>query len=734
MKRLLLVLILLVTLAKIGICQEVKYINIDSAIANYPDEQKIHMLMNAYVEYLYKDIKQAKVFVEKALEITNKEKDPGHLANCYYALGEINRLQGNTKDALHYLEKCLVISKKIGQPKAIAIGYNNIGNIYRMQDDYKPAMEYYLKGLKIAEEGGYKQQMADFYNNIGNIYNVQRKLTDAINYYKRSMAVETNVERNYTTLVNLGNVYISLFQYDSAQYCFEKGLEISAQKNNKIGEANSLSSLGTINFKTKAYEESMTYYFKALAIEKSLGLKNDIATSYSNIGSVHRALKNYDSASFYFGKSEVLAKETGAREILNTIKFNQIDAFKSQGKYKEAYEAQTEYMSMKDSILNADISGQMAEMETKYKTEKKEKEINLLKSEKELQKLKISQQKNQLYNQQLQRQILVEKKESKILLLSRENQYQDSEIERNKLVAENRSKEISLLKKDQKLQTANLERHQDRIDRQATIRNTMIIGSIIVLIPILILLYVYKQKITAQNLLANQTKEINKQKTNELIKDKELEKMRASIEGQERERARIAKDLHDGLGGTLAGIKLRLMKIAGNDNVGNQLDNVIKNIDATCEEVRTISHDLIPPKISNIPFVNLLEKYIQEVSTAQQWSSNVDCYPEEELNQIPEEIKIEIYRIIQELLNNISKHAKATQVDVNFTKHDGHLNLMVEDNGKGFNQEENSGGIGIRNMKNRVKTMNGDISIDSQINRGTIINIDIPYPTDNKLV
>ena len=208
-----------------------------------------------------------------------------------------------------------------------------------------------------------------------------------------------------------------------------------------------------------------------------------------------------------------------------------------------------------------------------------------------------------------------EKKERKILLLSRENQYQDLELERNKLIAENRSKEIRLLKKDKKLQAANLERHQNRLERQKTIRNTMIIGSAIVLIPILILLYVYKQKITTQDLLAQQTKEITRQKTNELIKDKKLEKMKASIEGQERERERIAKELHDGLGGTLAGIKLRLMKIAGNDNVGNQLDNVIKNIDTTCEEVRTISHDLIPPKISDIPFIHLLEKYYAQFSS-----------------------------------------------------------------------------------------------------------------------
>ena len=262
----------------------------------------------------------------------------------------------------------------------------------------------------------------------------------------------------------------------------------------------------------------------------------------------------------------------------------------------------------------------------------------------------------------------------------------------------------------------------------------MIIGSFIVLIPILILLYVYRQKIAAQNLLAEQTKEINKQKTTDLIKDKELEKMKASIEGKERERARIAKDLHDGLGGTLAGIKLRLMKIAGNDKIGKQLDNVIKNIDATCEEVRTISHDLIPPKINDIPFVHLLERYIQEISAAQQWNSNIDCYPEEALNQIPEEMKIEIYRIVQELLNNITKHAAATHVDVNFTKHEGYLNLMVEDNGKGFNQAESSNGIGIRNMKNRVDAINGDLSIDSQINRGTIVNINIPYPSNNKSV
>lgn len=279
-----------------------------------------------------------------------------------------------------------------------------------------------------------------------------------------------------------------------------------------------------------------------------------------------------------------------------------------------------------------------------------------------------------------------------------------------------KEKEITSLEEDQILKAAEL-------TRQKTIKNAFLIGFLIVLIPILALLYVYYQKIQAQSELAEKKEEINEQKVTALKQKQELNLIKASVEGQDEERKRIAQELHDSIGGNLAGIKLQFASMDGDSE---KLKNITGQIDETYQLVRDISHTLIPKKFRQNAFTDLIRAYYKTIASASELEVGFYPHPENEINSIDEKYQMEVYKIIQELMTNTIKHAEATNIDIHLSIIENELSLLFEDNGKGFNQNIIKEGIGFENIKNRVNELSGILHIDSVLKRGTVVSIEIP--------
>ena len=142
--------------------------------------------------------------------------------------------------------------------------------------------------------------------------------------------------------------------------------------------------------------------------------------------------------------------------------------------------------------------------------------------------------------------------------------------------------------------------------------------------------------------------------------------------------------------------------------------------------MRTISHNLISFEIQNHSFTYLVGKLLNELSEVKGLKINHSFFPEVKLNNLPNDIKIELYRIIQELMNNIIKHAQASQVDIQITERDESVNLMVEDNGVGYDTQSSSHGIGIKNIRSRVKSLKGSFNMESSAGNWTLANVEIP--------
>ena len=196
------------------------------------------------------------------------------------------------------------------------------------------------------------------------------------------------------------------------------------------------------------------------------------------------------------------------------------------------------------------------------------------------------------------------------------------------------------------------------------------------------------------------------------------------IFAQEKTRNTIAKELHDGVGGTLAVLKLNLHILQEKKNYP-ELKKEIEILETVSQEVRSLSHNITPIFLKKQNFTDILSDYIERNRN----DIEIFCFttPKEEVNEQNIDLLINLYRIIQEVFSNIIKHSQATKVNIQIMGNKDHLSLFIEDNGIGFDNNNNNNGIGINNIKQRAKLFKGDMIIDTEVNKGTNITVTLKY-------
>ena len=226
--------------------------------------------------------------------------------------------------------------------------------------------------------------------------------------------------------------------------------------------------------------------------------------------------------------------------------------------------------------------------------------------------------------------------------------------------------------------------------------------------------------------LAEQEKALETQKLATVLKEQELISIDAMIEGQEKERQRIANDLHDDLGGLMATVKLHfnVLKDKQTPELFNKTNTLL---DEAYQKIRSIAHAKNSGVIAKQGLLKAIQNMADKVSTSNKIKIEVIDHGLED--RLENSLELTIFRIVQELVTNIIKHAEATEATIHLTNHDESLNIMVEDNGKGFNPSQittKSKGMGISSIDKRIEHLNGIMTIESEIDKGTTIIIDIP--------
>lgn len=584
------------------------------------------------------------------------------------------------------------------------------------------------KGLNYANEAKkYKDNdslNAETANQLGRLYFFTGQLDSAIVYFETSKSILKKLnedERAASVNISLGAILLRQGNYQKTIEILTKSASFFEDNNNQLNVAKCYSNISSAFAELNNYTKAIAYAEKALAIFEKNKLTQfqlitlpNLATQYFKNGDTLRAIKNYY-------KAEVLATTMNNKRSLSMI-YNNLgniylnsDIDKSEAYLLRALKLKNElnfidgieitksnlgYIYLKKnefakalSILNdalPSVKGKQRVLVYNYLTEayQKTKKLNIA--------LEFS-EKSRLLNDSL---------------LSVDNQKTILEIQTK---YETKKKENEILKLESENLEANYQKKQNFY---------LFIGALLALSLAIFSIYFLQKNAKRKRIIMQQNLKIKEQDFDQLLQEKELEGIGNILEAQEKERSKMAAELHDNLGSKVATLKLLL---ESSDNTKNFASNYAKLktlISETYNDIRNISKNKnFGAQISSglIPSTKAIANQISDTKKIKIDVINIDVK-----KRIENNIEIQIFRILQELITNILKHAKATEATIQFSEENNLLNIMVEDNGKGFDVNQNTSGTGLSNIEKRVEKMNGTLAIDSDKGNGTTIILNIP--------
>ena len=282
---------------------------------------------------------------------------------------------------------------------------------------------------------------------------------------------------------------------------------------------------------------------------------------------------------------------------------------------------------------------------------------------------------------------------------------------------EKKQKEILKLEKDKQVQSFSI--------RQKSTLNYFLAG---LLAALLIVVFLGYRNLRHRQQLAKQQDELQRQHIRELEKDKQLVIVDSMLKGQEEERSRLAKDLHDGLGGLLSGVKFSLSNMKDNLIITPENMTVFERsldmLDTSIKELRRVAHNMMPEILTKFGLDEAVKEYCNTINATKLLVVKYQSHGMD--MRLDKSVEIIIYRIVQELLNNTMKHSAATEAIVQLVKEEGRLSIIVEDNGKGFDKElpNVNKGAGLSNIQSRVDYLKGRLEIHAEKAKGTLVNIE----------
>ncbi len=291
----------------------------------------------------------------RSLKLMQETKNKKGESSCFVNLGQNYANLGDFTNAVAYMMKGIKLKEELNDIRGVAAGYANLGSAFSAQGKYDEALKYHLKSLKLKEQVDYKPGMVMAYNSIGGILLIQKKLEEALTYFKKSLVLNEewgNKNMMASNYSNIGDIYFLQNKLDRAYSYQLKSLEIAKSNNDKQGIYTAYSRIGALLEKKKKPAEAIIYYQKMLDLAKQSDLTDGIMSGYKSLSDLYKNKKQFDSAFSYINL----------------------------------------YYTLKDTTFNKDNFKQLAELTTRYETDKKEQEIELLTKDQEIKAKIIKQQ------------------------------------------------------------------------------------------------------------------------------------------------------------------------------------------------------------------------------------------------------------------------------------------------------------------------------------------------------
>lgn len=560
----------------------------------------------------------------------------------------------------------------------------------------------------------------------------------------------------------IGELYRYSLLSDSAYFYFQKAEKVFKKFNYKYETAITLYGIAVCQTYDKDYTGSEVTSIEALTLLEQLNESNDVkkykAFIFNNLGIVFDELEEFDQAIEYFKQALDIKKTLKGNyegSIGRTIN-NLIKVYRRSGNYELAYEAYEQISSNEELIKNhPDIYvialGNYAN--TLYLSNQTEQLPELY-----LKALRICDSIDDSYNSIIIHQHLGEyynnlgnKDSAKYYAYKAKNiseAYNNddllksllllSKVEEGDIAAKHLKDYVKLsdsLQKSERskrdkiarirFETNQIEQENIRIARE---RMWLLIISVVLIITSFLIYLVINQR--------NKNKELKfiqqQQEANEEIYNLMLSQQDNIEEARTLEKKRISEELHDGVLGRLFGTRLSLDSLNMNNSTEaiktrSQYISELKTIE---DDIRKVSHELNTDFVSGSGFIDIIKTLIETQTIAYGFDYELNHNDDIDWETASNKTKIHIYRIIQESLQNIYKHANATLVKISFQVKNNVFCLTINDNGSGFDVNKAKQGIGLKNINSRVKEIKGDLTIHSETNKGTTITIKVRTDSD----
>ena len=487
-------------------------------------------------------------------------------------------------------------------------------------------------------------------------------------------------------MINLGKIYLHLQDYENAKKYNIKSIQINQKLNNLSQVALAYTNMGIIAVNEKDNAQAIEYYNKSLELNEQIGNIIGLNNLYINIGTIHVSENNYALALEYYNRALRAFREIEYKTGIVSALMYAADVHAKSGRLNKAFE-------LYDSCI-------LLTKETGEKEKRKEAYMHMYNTYVDVGNFKKAFEyldKFRLLNDSIYN---LEKEE---IIADLSLKY-EKEKDQAKILA---------------LENENLEKDLD-LRQRTNQRNVYLFTGSGIIFVIFFLFVFYRHKARKDRIIADQ-------KIKQLEEEKKLLAARSIVEGQEEERKRIAKELHDGLGVLLSTAKMQFTTIKDKSPENKPLiEKATKLLEQAAGDVRKISHNMMPGLLTRFGLYEATEDLFEQLDETEGLNAGIQIIGD--TRRLPENTEIMLYRIIQEMVNNTLKHAEAKNISMNMKIQPELLNIQYSDDGKGFDVEEKieSKSIGLTSIQSRVKFLEGELSTESKPGAGVSYFVQIP--------
>lgn len=501
-----------------GIAQSYKVMGIARFVQSKYDEA---------IQYFERSVKMYEI-------IQNQEE----IANNYNNIGIMHQRKGDFRTALKYQLKALKTQQNLGDSSGVASSYNNVGLTYQYLGEYDKSIEYYLSSLRIKESLNDRAGIAKTYNNLGIVARKLNNQNQALEYYQKYLAIERELGDQKgiaNALGNIGTIYKNRGDYEQALQNHLEALKIKQQIGNQYDIAITYGNIADLYEIQGQYALALNYHQQSLQIKEEIGDKRGIAITNYSLGVCWQQQKKLDSAKIYLEKALDISQTIEEKEISLNSAVRLSELYEDLGQPQKALQYFKTYNRLNQSLISEDKNKQIVEMQTKYESEKKQQENELLRRDNALKQAQIE---KQLLAEQ-QQLFEAEKREQENQILRQENALKAATISEQKLREKQsrieeakRKAEIVLLQKEQQVQEEQIKRKNQEIRQEKALRNYFLIILVLVFAIALLLYRNNRQKQKSNRLLQAQKEEISQQRDNIEQQHSELQQQAEEIRSQ----------------------------------------------------------------------------------------------------------------------------------------------------------------------------------------------------------